>query len=53
MNPQSFMFLRKIEEMRIGEIKKRILKEKSKSVSAEKSGTESELTYERDAQEDC
>ena len=52
MNPQPFMSLRKIEEIRIEEVKKRILKEKSRGMFTERSEPEPELTYERDVQED-
>lgn len=51
MNHQSFMSLRKIEEMSIEEVKERILKEKSRGKSTEKSEPSPELTYERDVQE--
>lgn len=53
MNPRPFISIAKEEEMRIEEVKKRVLKEKSKSMLTEKSKVESELTYERDIQEDC
>ena len=53
INPRPFISIAKEEEMRIEEIKKRVLKEKLKSMLTEKSKVESELTYERDIQEDC
>ena len=53
INPKPFISLRKEEEMRMDEVKRRILKEKSKSMFAEKSEPEPELTYVRDVQEDC
>lgn len=46
MNPQPFLSLRKIEEVRIEEIKNRILRRESEPEP------EPELTYERDVQED-
>lgn len=52
LNPQPFVSLAKEERMRIEEIKKRILKERSKDMFTEKSELEPELTYERDVQED-
>lgn len=45
MNPNPFISLRKEEEMRIEEIKKRMTKEKSPKV------LDQELTYERDVPE--
>ena len=45
MNPKPFVSIRKDEEMRIEEIKKRILKKELDPTP------EPELTYERDAQE--
>ncbi len=51
MNPQPFISLRKEEEMRIEEIKKRILKEESKVMFIQEQKPVPELTYERDVQE--
>lgn len=50
MNPQPFISLAKEEQMRIEEIKKRILKEKS-GLKAEVR-PDPELTYERDISND-
>ena len=49
VNPQPFVYMAKEEKMRIEEIKKRILKEKSAGLFMEQQKTESALTYERDS----
>lgn len=50
INPQPFISLRKEEDMRVEEIKQRISKQKSKQMFTKEQKSESELTYERDAQ---
>lgn len=52
VNPQLFVSMAKEEKMRVEEIKKRILKEKSANFFTQEQKSEPELTYERDVQED-
>lgn len=52
MNPQPFISLRKEEEMRIEKIKEDRKREQLKTLFRSSDVVESELTYERDVQED-